>query len=208
MRLTKRLGQQNMPTMRGLIMLVLLAAGAAKASDTLNCGDGLVSRGAYRAEVVAQCGDPFWVNEWVESHVIGPDGPVETAEQIRVAEWYLHRGPNRLMRRLTFHNGRLVATETLGYGVSGRPGIGPCTPRELQPGLSMGELVARCGMPAFRESWYGRRSIRLEGLVERHALVRFETWGYDFGRNKFTRYVTFENGRITDVRTGDRGSLH
>lgn len=194
--------------MRCVVLLALMAAGGVQASDTLNCGDGLIDRGAYRAEVSARCGDPFWVNEWVESHVIGPDGPVETAEQLRISEWYLHRGPNRLMRRLTFHNGRLVDIETLGYGVSGTPGRGSCKPRELSRGLSMGELVARCGMPAFRESWYGRRSIRLDGLAERHALVRFETWGYDFGPNKFTRYVTFENGRITDVRTGDRGSLH
>lgn len=190
------------------ILMILLAATGARASDTVSCGDELLFEGAYQAEVRAQCGEPFWVNSWVESHVVGPDGPVEVAEQLRVSEWYFHRGPNRLMRRLVFHNGRLVDIETLGHGVSGTPGTGTCEPREMNPGLSMGELVARCGLPAFRESWYGRRSIRLDGLVERHALIRYETWGYDFGPNRFTRYVTFENGRITDVRTGDRGSLH
>lgn len=195
--------------MRGIVLLALMAAtGIARGSEALSCGNELLFRDAYQAEVAAQCGDPFWVNQWVESHVLGPDGPIEIAESVRVTEWYFHRGPNRLMRRVTFHNGRLVRTETLGYGVSGEPGRGPCEPRELSGGLSMGELVARCGPPDFRESWYGRRSARFGSVSEHHELVRFETWGYDFGPNKFTRYVTFENGRITNVETGERGSLH
>lgn len=190
-----------------LVLLMLVGWRAAGASEALSCGNDLLFRGAYKAEVAAQCGEPFWVNDWVESHVLGPDGPVEVAESVRVSEWYFHRGPDRLMRRVTFHNGRLVSTETLGYGVSGEPGRGTCEPRALSAGLSMGEIVARCGPPAFRESWYGRRSVRFGGLTEHNVLVRYETWGYDFGPNKFTRYVTFENGRITNVETGDRGSL-
>lgn len=196
---------------RSLAAIALLAWAAqvpASGASSLKCDGQILPRGAFTAEVRALCGSPFWINDWVEAHVLGPEGPVEFAETVRVAEWYFNRGPNRLMRRVTFHNGRLVESRTLGYGVSGRPGSGTCEPRELGMGLSMGEIVARCGPPAFRESWYGRRATRFDGVSEHHVLVRHETWGYDFGRNKFTRYVTFENGRLTDVSIGQRGSLH
>lgn len=196
-------------SMKSLLFIALLAwGGAAVAAVELKCGDTLVSRGAFQAEVRVQCGNPFWVNEWVQAHVLGPEGPLELTETVRVSEWYFHFGPNRLMRRVTFHNGRLVNSETLGYGVSGRPGTGRCEPRELGFGLSMGEIVARCGMPAFRESWYGHKAVRFGALSEHLVLVRHETWGYDFGSNRFTRYVTFENGRLVDVSVGERGSLH
>lgn len=190
------------------LMLVARALPVGAASSGLECGGELLPRGAFQAEVRAQCGGPFWVNEWVEAHVLGPDGPVELAETLRVSEWYFNRGPNRLMRRVRFHNGRLVDVDILGYGVSGAPGTRDCEPRELSHGLTMGEIVARCGLPAFRETAYGRRAVRLGGLSEHHVLVRIETWGYDFGPNKFTRYVTFENGKLTDVALGERGSLH
>lgn len=186
-------------------LVILLASSSAWA---LECGNRLVERGDYQAEVRVACGNPFWVNDWVEAHVLGPEGVVTLSETVHVSEWYFHFGSNRFMRKLTFHNGRLVNTETLGYGVAGEPGAGRCDTTDLNLGLSMGEIVARCGLPAFRNSWYGTQSVRFDDLAANHVLIRYETWGYDFGPNKFTRYVTFANGRLTNVELGDRGSLH
>jgi hypothetical protein len=38
------------------------------------------------------------------------------------------------------------------------------------------------------------------------ANVYREKWTYDFGSQYFLQLVTFENGRITDVSSGERGT--
>jgi hypothetical protein len=35
--------------------------------------------------------------------------------------------------------------------------------------------------------------------------VAIEVWTYDFGRNRFLRFVRFEDGKVTAVETGGYG---
>jgi Protein of unknown function (DUF2845) len=104
-----------------LVLLLTALAGTADA-DGLRCGNKLVSEGDTRSEVSAKCGDP---TETDHSSIMAPavtwihGQPVQVGGgliEIPVDVWVYNFGPNRLMSRIRFENGRVVAIETLGYG--------------------------------------------------------------------------------------------
>jgi Protein of unknown function (DUF2845) len=90
--------------------------------------------------------------------------------------------------------------------------------------VSVGErthdVLRKCGPPVSVESW---QEVRVRGDIGFgswvpepgrkfyigslfvNELVTIEEWEYNLGPNRFTRYLTFENGRLTSVNTGDYG---
>jgi len=36
--------------------------------------------------------------------------------------------------------------------------------------------------------------------------IQMDVWAYDFGSNRFVRYLHFENGRLVRIETGEKGS--
>jgi hypothetical protein len=103
------------------VMLGLAAASPAYAD--LRCGNHLITEGDTRAEVVAYCGDPSEIQStssilrravtWINGrpYTVG-DGFIEVPVDI----WVYNLGPNKLMRRVRFEDGVVVAIDTLGYG--------------------------------------------------------------------------------------------
>ena len=90
--------------------------------------------------------------------------------------------------------------------------------------VSVGErsydVLEKCGSPASVESW---QEVRVRGDIGFgswvpepgrkfyigslfvNELVTIEEWEYNLGPNRFIRYLTFENNRLTSVTTGDYG---
>ncbi len=107
---------------RTLSVLLLTAAAGAAYADNFRCGNKLVMEGDTRSEVASKCGDPASVDHssivvqpttWIHGRPVGVgDGMVE----VPVEEWLYNFGPQKLMRRIRFQDGRVVAIETLGYG--------------------------------------------------------------------------------------------
>ncbi len=83
------------------------------------------------------------------------------------------------------------------------------------------DVLAKCGEPDYVDAWEQERSRRdfhrpLEpqkqrdhepyrepSLVKEQVLV--EVWTYNLGRQRLTRYLRFENGRLVEITTGDYG---
>jgi hypothetical protein len=91
-----------------------------------------------------------------------------------------------------------------------------CAGRVVDVGDHMAEVQNKCGEPDFvtqrAEKRIVRRTVRVQrGPVEEWVTeevqvdVLLDEWTYDFGPNAFLRFVTFENSRIVDVRTGQYG---
>ena len=88
--------------------------------DTMRCGNRLIVAGDSMAAVRAFCGRPTVVQSALQgsvntmriggrSNTVGAEVPVET--------WTYNRGPNKLMMRIRFVNGTVVAIKTLSeYG--------------------------------------------------------------------------------------------
>jgi hypothetical protein len=88
--------------------------------------------------------------------------------------------------------------------------------RLVSVGDGMKQVRDRCGEPDYVTSRSERRTIKHrytrrvgafeESIVEEQEIeVPLDEWTYDLGPNAFVRYVTFENGRVIGIRTGEYG---
>jgi hypothetical protein len=96
-----------------------------------------------------------------------------------------------------------------------------CGGRIVTEGDHAFEVIARCGQPDYVEAWEEERIKRdfyrpLEPqkkrdyelyreplFVKEHVLI--EVWTYNLGRQRLTRFLRFENGRLVEITTGDYG---
>jgi hypothetical protein len=77
------------------------------------------------------------------------------------------------------------------------------------------DVLRKCGEPAHTEVWAEERIRRDFGYLfeeNQHRvplfvreLVMTEEWEYNFGPQRFLRYLRFENGRLTKISLGDYG---
>jgi hypothetical protein len=83
-----------------------------------------------------------------------------------------------------------------------------CGSRLVRNGETEDDVAAKCGDPDDVRSWTETRteSIWENGhKIERSVPVNYDEWKYDFGRDRLLRYLTFTQGRLTAVRTGEYG---
>jgi len=97
-----------------------------------------------------------------------------------------------------------------------------CGTRLVSEGDTRAEVAQKCGQPDYIDSWeearFSRdfrverpydprtrsyRSYREPFLVE--ETVKIDVWTYNLGSTRFTRYLTFENGILAEISTGQKG---
>jgi hypothetical protein len=90
--------------------------------------------------------------------------------------------------------------------------------RLVSTGDAMYEVRRRCGDPDAVIQRTEKRKIKVkvrrgnpaaeqeELTEEREIEVLVDEWTYDFGADRFIRYVAFENARVVGVTTGGYGS--
>jgi hypothetical protein len=184
------------------VFLALLLMLASPSAFALRCGTRLVTEGSQDFQVRDRCGDPFYADTYVTTEVFGARGPIEQFRDVQYDVWYYNFGPRNLMRRFVFRDGVLLREETLGYGVDE---IGDdCNPNRDYRGVSVGELIARCGEPASRRTNYDTFVRRPIPGYERYRDQRREEWIYDFGENRFLRLIRLIDGRVEDIESIER----
>ena len=180
------------PFLQLMVAALFLCVSAQAWPLGLRCGSRVVGAGLISAQVRNACGAPFWTENYTSLEILGAGGPIEEQREVNWDIWYYNFGSRNLMQRLAFRDGRLQSVESLGYGVDE---IGTaCAPLLAARGLSVGELVARCGEPASRERAAGATLRRLPGVLFANE-DRREDWLYDDGSAYLTRYVIV-NGRV------------
>lgn len=167
------------------------------AADSLRCGGHLVETGDPMFLVRDLCGEPDIAVE-LSSVYTDRFGYLPYDE-----EWQYNFGPQKLMRFLRFRNGRLTSVETGPHGFI-RPSE-KCEPFEITEGLSILELLSRCGEPKLVERRIAEHDYRLGPTGPFFPTgTPVEDWIYDFGRNRFYRIVTVIDGKVIEVVNGDR----
>jgi len=79
-----------------------------------------------------------------------------------------------------------------------------CGSRLILPGMVQEQVLELCGEPDGRTTSEERRT-RWNGAGEKVVeIVPVETWTYDRGSNQLVR-LTFRNGNLTRIKTGDYG---
>ena len=175
-------------------LLALLALGLPSRAWALRCGTRIVQQGDTTAQVRDACGKPFYIGYYVGSPGVGVETPVEPGAAVTTEAWYYNFGPQRLMVRLEFSGGVLAQEQTLGYGFSGRGG--PCDLNVITVGMSVADLIARCGFPASR----GRNPLATAAAMGARAPAWGETWFYPGDGSRAGRYVHLQAGRVVDVQ--------
>lgn len=173
----------------------ILLVGMAGPTFAMRCDGHLIDAGDWPIEVREACGEPDYVARYPQAAIAGL-GYIQTLEH-----WYYNPGPQRLLRRLIFTNGKLRRVETLGFGFV-EPRLG-CAATQLHEGMSEYELYARCGAPLSERQWHLVRPLGHRGLGG-YEVTPVEEWLYDFGQSRFRRVVRLENGRVTGIATADK----
>jgi hypothetical protein len=92
----------------------------ARAEGGFRCGSGRVVRnGETEDDVAGKCGDPDSVNSWNETRteVFWENGhSIERQVMITYDEWEYDLGPHRLIRYVTFAQGKMIKVRTGTYG--------------------------------------------------------------------------------------------
>lgn len=188
-----------------LVLLALVCSASVAAADSMRCGSRLVSVEARAGEVLAICGEPSYRDDRPFQQ---PGGNWVSDTE----EWTYNFGSNQLLRVLSFRNGRLVDIASDGYGFPRSAGS-RCEPNGIVEGLSKYRLLMACGQPLTRQTFSGYRPYSEgnsgDGFRRGNQYVvpiYREEWVYNFGARYLLRIVTLDNGRVSDVQNGQRGS--
>jgi len=188
--------------MKKYVLFAILLLLASPSAFAMRCGTRIVTEGTQDFQVRERCGEPFYADTYVSTEVFGAYGPVQNYRDVQYDVWYYNFGPRHLMRRFVFRDGVLAREETLGYGVDE---IGSdCNPNRDYRGFSVGELIARCGEPASRRTYYDTLVRRPIPGYERYRDQRREEWIYDFGEDRFLRSMVLIDGRVETINTIER----
>lgn len=196
---------------RTVLLLFTALAWAVPYDDlhaaTLSCRGGIISDGDSRVDLVAKCGEPDAgeshneeVFEWLH------DG-TKRKLFITVEDLTYNFGPNQLQRIVTLKNGIIanIRTGNYGYSKDEKPAQRDCSEQIVSRGDSKSDVVAKCGEPGWKDSHEEAFSEKLDPGVVRKRSITVDTWTYNLGPNRFVRILTFRNGRLTDIRTGNYG---
>jgi hypothetical protein len=191
----------------------------AAGADSLRCAGGLVSAGDARLDLLARCGPPDLRDRRVDERwtIAGKEGAaVGRRVSVVVEEWSYDFGPNAFTCLVRLENGRIVAMERGTYGRRReppaerlRPARASCEENAVREGDGKLDVLSRCGEPAALDAWdeaVGELVTDGTGFAAGAGrTTRVERWTYDFGRNRFVRFVRIENGRVVKVSTGSYG---
>ena len=106
----------------GLTCAAPAVAPTLAAAQSAECADKVINEGVTQVEVAAECGTPAQVDHRTSSvgtAWVGGTHPTYltgSSEDRQVDIWTYNFGPNRLMQRIWFEDGRVTRVESLGYG--------------------------------------------------------------------------------------------
>jgi len=199
---------------------LLCLPGLAAADGSLRCGNGLVSVGDSKLDLLGKCGRPA-LEEQQPREVGASYRDREGGSGWRqrsltsVERWTYDFGTSSFIQVVTMELGKIVRIEQGGRGYGLPAGPAPriprarCDPSALRQGDSSFDALARCGEPALREARTEERTFLRAlpggGVEHQTRSVLLEVWSYDFGSRTLTRHVVLEDGKIQRVETGSYG---
>lgn len=109
-----------------IILIFVLVASHPVFALGFRCGTRIITVGDTKSKVIAQCGEPNYIEEWEEERIMRdfhyptyPERRYEWDERpywvkifVKMEEWSYNFGPTRLIYYLRFRNGRLVKITT------------------------------------------------------------------------------------------------
>ncbi len=189
------------------VVLILALSSSDLYSATLDCAGGIISVGDSRVDLLAKCGEPYRTESHDEEISERLDQGVRQKIYITVEDWIYNYGPNQFMRIVTLRNGKVVNIRTgnYGYGKEVKPSRQECSEQVVSRGDLTTDVIAKCGEPSWKDVHQEEFKERLDTGLVRTVVVTVEEWTYNLGPSRFVRVLTFRNGKLVDIRTGNYG---
>jgi hypothetical protein len=202
--------RQKEIAMNPIFLIILLSLGlfpSPASADSISCDGGIVSDGDSVVDLLMKCGQPAWKESHQEEFTDRLAPGLKQRTYVTVEQWTYNFGPQQLLRIVTIKNSVVTGVKTGQYGPSkDRESIKPeCGDRIISTGDTKGEVLAKCGEPFYRNSYDEELREQFDEIHSRRVVVTVEEWTYNFGPQRFLRIITFRNGKVVDVRTGQYG---
>ncbi len=188
-------------------LTVMMAIPCLLFAESFECKQGTVYINDSRVDMLLKCGEPDWKESHREKIVSRPSRSTKHKKSITVEEWTYNFGPNRFIRIITLRNGKITDIRTGDYGYSNakKPQPREFSDRIVSIGESSGEVIAKWGEPAGRNPRQEKLKERLSDGDYRITTIIIDEWTYNLGPDRFMRILTFKNGKLTDINTGEYG---
>jgi hypothetical protein len=180
----------------GAAVLTMWAAPAQ--ADTMRCNGKIVSDGERAYDLAAKCGEPDSRETHQEDF---GDAQLPKRTSVTVEEWTYNFGPSTFMQIVTIKNGVIARIRSGRYGYEKTAEQKrSCDEQVAHLGDARADIAARCGEPTWKDS-------HDEAITEgdRTIYVNVEEWTYDLGSHRLVRILTFRNGKLTQIRSGEYG---
>jgi hypothetical protein len=119
-------------TIMGVILWYCIAGVMPAFGTALRCGVRLITEGDTKLKVLAECGEPQYIETWEEERIYRYDPwtgydndqhddkglrkPRFIKEYVVVEEWTYNHGPHRFMDHVRFENGKVREIISGEYG--------------------------------------------------------------------------------------------
>ena len=177
---------------------------ASQTSFAFRCNGHLVTKGDLKVSVLKKCGKPTWTDRWVEEIIDLPDTDFEHRIARVNERWIYNPGPTQFLRILVFRDSEVIKIETGSRGFTIVPGTQRCDFELFDLGTTSAEIAAKCGQPDWKDQRYELVTHKIAG-GRRQLSVTVDEWTFNLGPTSFMRVLTFYNGNLVDVRTGEKG---
>lgn len=168
------------------------------------CSGGLIAEGDSKISVLKKCGEPNWIDRWGEGIVNYPDTDFEHRLSRINERWIYNPGPTQFMRIITFLGSKVSSIETGSRGFTNSAETQRCNFDVFSLGTTSVEIASRCGKPDLTDQ-------RIETFTNKisdgrqQITVSVDEWTYNLGPTRFMRILTFRNGDLAEVKTGEKG---
>ncbi|MBS2025391.1 MAG: DUF2845 domain-containing protein [Deltaproteobacteria bacterium] len=198
----------------------LLASLPARASSSFRCDGKVIEVGTTQLDLLMACGRASFEDSRIDDRLSvqqpnGPGTPFQRRSlQVNVNTWTYDFGSTRFVMTVTLERGRITAISEGSYGRDARPhekGWAPttqCEPQQLSEGMTKADVLSRCGEPPVRETateFVSAQENELTPPVSSATYAR-EYWSYNFGPQRLSRHLVFENGVLKRLNDGKYGS--
>jgi len=191
---------------RWLFMMCTFCIGllTTQSSYAFRCDGDLVTKGDTKISVLKKCGKPTWIDRWAEEIIDLPDTDFEHRITRVNERWIYNLGPHQFLRFITFKDSEVISIETGGRGFTVLPNMQRCNFEIFSLGTTSAEVAAKCGEPDWKEQRYETVTQKIAG-GRRQLFITIDEWTFNFGPTSFMRILTFRNGNLVDIKSGDKG---
>jgi len=189
------------------LTIILTAPCSVIYAATLDCSGGIISVGDSRVDLLMKCGDPDAKDSHDEEQIDRfANGSIHKI-YVTIEEWTYNYGPTQFMRIVSLKNGKVafIRAGNYGYSKETKPSQHECSEQIVSVGDSKSDVLAKCGEPTWKDTRQEEFNEK-QGMGQvRDIFVTIEEWTYNLGSNRFVRILTFRNGKLFDIKSGNYG---